>query len=426
MFVDEATITVRSGDGGNGVVSFRREKYVPRGGPDGGDGGPGGDVVLVADPHLTTLQDYRYKTRYRAERGGDGGGQRSIGKSGDPLELRVPVGTVVAEVGSGLLLGELARPGRRLIVARGGEGGWGNARFTTAVRQAPKHAERGEPGYERRLQLELKLLADVGLIGLPNAGKSTLLSRISRARPRIAAFPFTTKTPNLGVVEVGDRTFVAADLPGLIEGAHEGLGLGVRFLRHIERTRILVHLVDMSELAASPPREAFETVNRELAAYSPDLGERPQVVALNKIDAVSDPAALDEFEAYLRERGYEGCRISAVTGRGIDALIRRLAGMLAEIAPPPAEPAAGAEDVTVAPDPEDRRWTVDRTENGELVIAGRSIENLVAQADLDNPESVRHLHAKLKVRGVLKKLRRLGVKPGDKVRIGNVEFEYVE
>jgi len=262
MFVDEATITVRSGDGGNGVVNFRREKFVPRGGPDGGDGAPGGDVILVADPHLTTLLDYRYKDRYAAEPGGHGGRQRSSGKAGASIELHLPVGTAVTDADTDLFLGELLVPGSRLIVARGGEGGWGNHRFVTPVRQAPKYAEGGEPGVSRRLKLELKLLADVALVGLPNAGKSTLLSRISRARPKIADYPFTTTHPNLGVAQAGAYTFVVADLPGLIEGASEGLGLGIRFLKHIERTRLIAHLVDMTELASLPPIEAFETINR--------------------------------------------------------------------------------------------------------------------------------------------------------------------
>jgi GTP-binding protein len=323
-FVDEVRITVTSGDGGRGCVSFRREKFVPRGGPDGGDGGKGGDVVLVADRNLNTLLDYRYRREIRAERGAHGGGAGRTGAQGQDVELRVPVGTVVRdEAGDGTELADLSRPGERLVVARGGRGGRGNARFATPTRQAPDFATPGEPGETRVLRLTLKLLADVGLIGLPNAGKSTLLRRLSSARPRVASYPFTTLVPSLGVVEVDDRRFVAADIPGLIEGASRGVGLGDRFLRHIERTRVLVHVLDAGA-AALEDRDLladYETVRGELGGYEPSLLERREVVALNKIDLLADRGLLDAPEAELRRRAGAVVRISGATGEGIGPLL---------------------------------------------------------------------------------------------------------
>src|SRR5262245_32321808 len=299
MFVDEATITVFGGDGGNGCLSFRREKFVPRGGPDGGDGGHGGSVILVADPHVTTLLAFRYKTIFRAERGRHGEGANKSGRSGKNVEVRVPVGTVVSEDGGSVLV-DLSRPGQTFEAAHGGRGGRGNARFKTATNRAPRRHEPGQPGEIRTLRLELKLLADVGLIGLPNAGKSTLISRISAARPKIADYPFTTLSPNLGVVDRGgDRSFVVADIPGLIEGAHRGAGLGHRFLRHVERCRLLLHLVD----PASPERSALadiRTVNEELRLYRASLARKPQILVLTKADAVQDRHAVEQVLAFAR------------------------------------------------------------------------------------------------------------------------------
>jgi GTPase len=328
-FIDEAGILVCSGAGGDGSKSFRREKYVPFGGPDGGDGGRGGDVILVADRNLATLIDQRMRREVRAEPGAAGAGNNKTGRSAEDLVVRVPVGTIVRDAESdpeSPPLADLASDGARCVVARGGRGGRGNAFFRTPTRQTPEAAERGGAGQIRRLRLSLKLLADVGLVGFPNAGKSTLLRRISAARPRVAAYPFTTLVPALGVVEVGERRFVAADIPGLIEGASDGAGLGDRFLRHIERTRVLVHLVDAGSLAFEPRDLVadYDAIRRELAAYQETLLERPEIVVLTKLDLLADRAALEPFAAELTRRGRELLRVSAATGEGIDELLRAL------------------------------------------------------------------------------------------------------
>lgn len=332
-FIDEAEIEVVAGSGGDGCASFRREKFVPRGGPDGGDGGHGGDVVLVADRGLSTLLDQKLRPLARAERGAHGMGGQRDGRAGADVVLRVPVGTVVREAGAdGPPLADLVEHGQRLVVARGGRGGRGNVHFATATRQAPDRAESGRPGQSRRLRLSLKLLADVGLVGLPNAGKSTWLRRLSAARPRVGAYPFTTLVPSLGVVEAGDRRLVAADLPGLIEGASHGAGLGDRFLRHVERTRVLVHLLDAGTPAAEgreplAPLADWETIRAELAAYAAGLAERTEIVALNKIDLIAEDereARLAPLEAALRARGRTVLRVSGATGAGGDALRRAM------------------------------------------------------------------------------------------------------
>ncbi|NPB09197.1 MAG: GTPase ObgE [Thermodesulfobacteria bacterium] len=322
-FVDRAKIYVKAGDGGHGCVSFRREKYVPRGGPDGGDGGDGGDVILEASSQLHTLYDFHHQTHFRAESGRPGMGKKMKGRDGRDLILRVPVGTVVRDAETGEILYDFTRDGERFVVARGGRGGRGNARFATPTRQAPRFAEPGEPGEERWINLELKLIADVGLVGLPNVGKSTLLSRLTAAKPKIADYPFTTLSPNLGVVKLSDdRTFVIADIPGLIEGAHEGVGLGHDFLRHIERTRAILHVLDASRLEEC--KKDFEVINRELAHYHPKLLEKPTAIALNKIDLVPDREKLEEIKRYFEEKGYPVYLISAVTGEGLKELLEGL------------------------------------------------------------------------------------------------------
>ncbi len=315
MFIDEAKIYVEAGSGGEGMISFRREKYVPRGGPDGGDGGRGGDVVLETDPNLTTLQDYRYRSHYRAARGTHGGGSNRTGAEGAGVTLRVPVGTVVRDAGTGELLADLTEPGQRMTLACGGRGGRGNARFATSTHQAPQEAESGRPGESRTLRLELKLLADVGLVGSPNAGKSTLLARVSAARPKIADYPFTTLVPNLGVVSVGEASFVMADIPGLIEGASQGKGLGLQFLRHIERTRFLLLLI---ECTSADPAEEHRKLRSELAAHSPDLVALPHAVVLTKTDLAPGYLA-PPVEAFPGARGVHA--ISSVTGEGVTALL---------------------------------------------------------------------------------------------------------
>jgi GTP-binding protein len=328
MFVDEVDIHVTAGDGGRGCLSFRREKFVPRGGPNGGDGGHGGSVFIVASPHLNTLVNYRFHPEFQAERGRHGEGSNRTGRQGEDLELEVPPGTLVYEKtpdGERVLLADLTEVGQRVLVAKGGKGGWGNARFATSTNRAPRRVSPGEPGEDKILQLQLKLLADVGLVGFPNAGKSTLIARISSARPKIADYPFTTLTPNLGVVRLDhERSFVVADVPGLIEGAHRGHGLGHQFLRHVERTKVLVHVVDVSSLSDRDPVEDFETVRRELELFQPALAARPQIVAANKIDALDDEARVDRLRARAEALALPFLAISAATGAGIQALLEAM------------------------------------------------------------------------------------------------------
>jgi GTP-binding protein len=324
-FIDEAKIYVKSGDGGRGCVSFRREKYVPRGGPNGGDGGEGGDVVMIARENMTSLLDHRYQQHYRAKRGEHGKGKNQHGKNAVTFFVPVPLGTVVKDADTGEVLGDLTTDEETLLVAKGGRGGKGNARFVTSVNQAPKIAEPGGEGEEKTLLLELKLLADVGIIGFPNAGKSTLISRISAARPKIADYPFTTLVPNLGVVSYDDgRTFVVADIPGLIEGAHEGAGLGIQFLRHIERTKLLVHVLDLSPITEREPIEDYETMNRELKAYSEELSRKPQIVAPNKIDITESREKLKEIKKYFDDKKIKIFPISSATGDGLKELVREI------------------------------------------------------------------------------------------------------
>ena len=326
MFIDEAKIYVKAGDGGNGCLAFRREKYVPRGGPSGGDGGRGGDVYMVANDQLNTLLHFRFNPEHKAQRGRHGEGSNCTGQDGEPVVLEVPVGTVVYDADTGAKLHDFATPGEKVLIARGGRGGKGNARFATSTHQAPTEHQPGRPGQERRLRLELKLLADVGLVGFPNAGKSTLISRISAARPKIADYPFTTLEPNLGVVQLDDfRSFVVADIPGLIEGAHLGHGLGTQFLRHIERTKLLVHLVDVSEASGRDPVEDFDTVMHELESFSEDLAKKPMLVVASKIDAAQDPSRVESLKRLAEERGLPYFEISSVTGKGLEALKHAIA-----------------------------------------------------------------------------------------------------
>lgn len=336
MFVDEVDILVESGAGGAGSMSFRREKFVPRGGPDGGDGGKGGSVYAVASPHLNTLISYRFNREFHARRGGHGQGANRTGRDAEDLELEVPVGTLIyeqpAEPGADpILIGDLVQSGQRVLLAKGGIGGRGNARFVSSTNRAPRRFEEGLPGETRQLQLHLKLLADVGLVGFPNAGKSTLISRISAARPKIADYPFTTLTPNLGVVSLTDnRSFVVADVPGLIKGAHEGRGLGDRFLKHLDRTKVLVHLVDVSGASGRDPVEDFEVIRRELAHFNAEMASKPQIVTATKMDAVVDAGTVDRLEAHVVALDLPFLRISAVTGQGLDALLELIWKHLSE------------------------------------------------------------------------------------------------
>ncbi len=326
MFVDEVTIRVKAGDGGNGCMAFRREKYVPKGGPSGGDGGRGGDIVLYASIHHNTLLHFRFNPEHTAQRGRHGEGSNRTGRHGDSIELPVPVGTVAWDAGTGEMLHDFTVEGDKFVIARGGRGGRGNQHFATSVNQAPTRHEPGSPGEERRIRLELKLLADVGLVGFPNAGKSTLISRISAARPKIADYPFTTLEPNLGVVHADDmKTFVVADIPGLIEGAHEGHGLGIRFLRHVERTRLLLHLVDVSEFSGRDPKHDFDVILAELASFSEELARKPMFVVATKMDAAQDRKRVESLQRKAKRQGLPFFRISAVTGDGLDQLVRAVA-----------------------------------------------------------------------------------------------------
>lgn len=322
-FIDEAKIYVKAGDGGRGCISFRREKYIPKGGPDGGDGGKGGEVSIVADDGLTSLLDFRYKKNYMAERGEHGQGSNCTGKSGQDIIIRVPVGTIIKDAETGEAIDDLTKADQRIVIAKGGRGGKGNAFFTTSTRQAPKFAQPGEKGEERWLHLELKLLADVGIIGFPNAGKSTLISHISAAKPKVADYPFTTLQPHLGVVRFGEhQDFVIADIPGLIEGAHMGKGLGIKFLKHIERTSLFVHLIDISPQTERDPIKDFETINKELKAFNPDMAKRPQIIVLNKIDVTEARESLTKLLKFFKANGLTFFSISAATGEGLDKLVK--------------------------------------------------------------------------------------------------------
>jgi GTP-binding protein len=383
VFVDEAKIMVKGGDGGNGCMAFRREKYVPRGGPSGGDGGHGGSVYLEANPNDNTLLRYRYNREFKADRGRHGEGSNCTGMSGEDMHLKVPVGTLVYDQESGELLADLKKPGQRILVAQGGRGGRGNQHFAKPWHQAPREKEDGEPGEERHLRLELKLLADVGLVGLPNAGKSTLISVISAARPKIANYPFTTLEPSLGVVnadggtgghgtELG-RTFVVADLPGLIEGASHGAGLGIRFLRHVERTRLLAHLIDTGDTAEMEPVKAFEIIQGELAAFSETLTQKPVIVVATKLDATTDRTKLEELRKFCRKQGLEFHAISAATGEGVKELVRAMADALDRIPKPEFEEETEAQAVNEVEEVKDSE--------GEEILGDSKNENEAKRRD---------------------------------------------
>jgi len=417
MFFDEAKIYVKGGDGGNGCVSFRREKYVPFGGPNGGDGGKGGDVYLVVNPHLNTLVAFKRQRHFKAQRGGHGRGKNQTGRSGQDLVIEVPPGTVVRDAKTGEFIADLTEPGQKVLVARGGRGGRGNAAFATPTNQAPRIAERGEPGQERWLHLELKLIADVGIVGVPNAGKSTLLAAVSAARPKIADYPFTTLEPNLGVVALDEATsFVMADIPGLIEGASRGAGLGHTFLRHIERTRLIVHLLD----GASPnPLRDYETINEELALFDEKLAAKPQLVVLNKIDLPQAQAIWPAVKEAIEARGKPILSISALTGQGVREMLGRVAEMLKAL---PRKEVALPEAKILRPR-EEEAFTIVR-EDGAWRVRGAKVERLAAMTNWDLDEAVQRFHRIITRMGVTMALREAGVQIGDTVRIGKVELEW--
>jgi len=426
VFVDEVEIDVTAGDGGNGALSFRREKFVPRGGPDGGNGGRGGDVVIAVDGMLGTLADLRYKRKYRAQRGGDGGPNNKHGKDGRPLEIAVPPGTLVYDRVSGERLADLTSPGETVMGATGGAGGRGNSSFATATERTPRFAENGAPGESRSLRLELKLLADVGLVGYPNVGKSTLISKVSAAKPKIADYPFTTLAPNLGVVRIEEgRSFVVADMPGLIEGAHLGAGLGRQFLRHIERTSVIAHILDVSGLTGRDPLEDFEKINDELRLFSGKLAALPQVVVLNKMDMPGASAVAEAAEADLAKKGLAVLRISALNGEGVSALIYAVGEIVDKSRA--RVPAEAPEEVALytVPPPE-APLAVERVGDHDYVVSGRDVERIVAMTDLNNEYALRRLHRRLERMGVNRELKSMGAQDGDTVRIGSAELEYKE
>jgi GTP-binding protein len=426
MFLDVAEITVRSGRGGDGIVAFRHEAHVPRGGPGGGDGGRGGSVVFKVDPHKRTLADFHYKRVFTAQHGSNGQGSDKTGKSASNLNILVPPGTVIFDADTGEQIADLMAKGDTLLAARGGRGGRGNSAFATPTRQAPRFCEMGEKGEERRLRLEMKLIADVGLVGFPNAGKSTLISRISSARPKIAPYPFTTLQPNLGVVEFENgRDFVVADVPGLIEGAHAGVGLGHEFLRHVERTRILVHVVDVAGTEGRDPVEDYRTINRELQLHDERLAALPQFVAMNKTDVLQDETYLPALRAAAQADGREAFAISAVTGEGVRDLMGHVAALLEEIAP--VDPLADNKHVPrkfEAPLPPFRQLEVRRMATGVYVVRGTVPERMIERTNLNAPDGVEWLHQQLDEAGVIAQLDEMGAEPGDTVIIGDFELEY--
>ena len=421
-FVDEAVIHVKAGNGGNGCVAFRREKFVPRGGPAGGDGGRGGHVILLADPSVKTLVDLHLQRTYKAENGQHGQGSNKHGADGKDLVIRVPVGTVVYDAETGELIADLVKAGQRVIVARGGRGGRGNAAFATPTRQTPVFAELGEPGEERTLRLELKLLADVGIIGYPNVGKSTLISRISAARPKIADYPFTTLVPNLGTVRVDNFSFVVADLPGLIEGAHRGVGLGHQFLRHAERTSLLLHMVDIAAVEGRDPICDFETINEELRLYNPELAKKPQIVVANKMDLPNAPENLQRCLPYWRERGYEVFAISALTGEGIEPLVYRMAELVKAMQPTASLPEASEEVIVAPPKLTEAPLTIERLDEETWFVQGGEVERLTRLINASHPQALAEIKERLLRHGIWKAIRKAGAKAGDRIIVNGLEL----
>ncbi|MBU9720707.1 MULTISPECIES: GTPase ObgE [Bacillaceae] len=427
MFVDKVKIYVKGGDGGNGIVAYRREKYVPDGGPAGGDGGRGANVVFVVDEGLRTLMDFRYQRHFKGDRGENGRPKNQHGKSRDDMMVRVPPGTTVIDEDTGKIVADLTEEGQKAVVVKGGRGGRGNSRFATPANPAPEIAENGEPGQERNLVLELKVLADVGLVGFPSVGKSTILSVVSAARPKIADYHFTTLTPNLGVVETDDhRSFVMADLPGLIEGAHSGVGLGHQFLRHIERTRVIVHVLDMSGLEGRDPYEDYLTINDELKQYNMRLLERPQIIVANKMDMPQAEENLELFKEKLEE-DVEIFPISAVTKQGLNGLLRAVAD---KVETTPEFPLYDKEEVEQRVvykfQKQEEPFKILRDDDGAWVIEGHEIETMFKMTNFDREDSVRRFSRKMRHMGIDAALRERGAEDGDTVRILNYEFEFIE
>ena len=422
MFVDSANIKIKAGNGGNGAVAFHREKYIASGGPDGGDGGKGGDIIFVADDHLATLSDFRYKRKYAAENGADGSGSRKTGKKGKDLIIRVPRGTIIKEAESGAVMADLSSD-EPFICAKGGKGGWGNQHFANATRQAPRFARDGYPGEEWDIILELKLLADVGLLGFPNVGKSTLISVVSEAKPVIADYHFTTLTPVLGVVRMGpESSFVMADIPGLIEGAGEGVGLGHRFLRHVERCRMLVHIVDVSGSEGRDPIDDFNIINKELAVFNPELTKCPQIVAANKVDLATDEQ-LARFRSFIEEQGLPYYEIIAPIAEGTQELINAVAAKLAEL-PPIKRYESEPVPMSVLEKKKDTGFKVTEM-GGDYYVEAEWLLKILNKTDIDDYESLQYFQRVLESSGILDELRSRGIQENDTVIIYDFEFQYV-
>jgi GTP-binding protein len=423
MFIDRAKIYIKAGDGGDGAVSFRREKYIPAGGPDGGDGGKGGDVIFLVDESIHTLIDFKYKKHYKAEAGKNGSGSNCTGRSGKDLIIKVPPGTIIKDEATGMVIADLTKPEETFVIAKGGEGGKGNQHFATSTRQAPKFAKKGGSGEEKWITIELKLLADVGLIGYPNVGKSTLLSSVSAAKPKIANYPFTTLTPNLGVVSLGaENSFVLADIPGLIEGAHAGAGIGHEFLKHIERTKLLIHIVDVAAIEGRDPLEDFKIINNELMGYSSQLVDRPQIVAANKVDLTEGEKNLEIFKKAVEKEGYKVFPISAVTGKGVRELMLYTGELLRKL---PETKLPKEKEEIVYEVKQDEPFTV-KVENGVYIVEGEWVRRILGSVNLNNFDSLQYFQRAIQRIGIVDALKDLNIKEGDTVRMYDLEFDYIE
>lgn len=426
MFVDRAEIIITSGKGGDGAVTFRREPYVPEGGPDGGDGGDGGNIIFVADSNLRTLMDFKYKRKYEAENGQNGMRRKKYGKRGRDLEIKVPIGTMIIDKESGLLMKDMADKGDRLVAAKGGKGGKGNVHFKNSIRQAPNFAEAGELPKERTVILELKLIADVGLVGFPNVGKSTLLSVSTSARPKVANYHFTTIDPNFGVVDMYDKSFVMADIAGIIEGAHEGMGLGLKFLKHIERTKVLIHVVDISGSEGRDPIDDYKKIIEELGQYDEKLLSKPMLVAANKIDAACDEERLENFVKFVEADGKRVFKISAVARQGVQELLNAALNELENYIEPESDEIEYFDFVRDEIDEDFKKLKAYRDLDGVYVLEGKQLSKIFRSTNFNDIGSMRYLYKFIVDRGGIKMLEKLGLKEGDTVRIEDYEFEYYE
>ncbi len=426
MFVDRAEITIRSGKGGNGAVTFRRDPYVPDGGPDGGDGGDGGSVIFVADRNLRTLMDLKYKRKYQAENGQNGMKRNRYGKKGQDLYIKVPVGTLIIDKETGHLMKDLCTDGDTVVAAKGGKGGRGNVHYKSSIRQAPNFAEAGGFAREREVILELKLIADVGLLGFPNVGKSTLLSVCTNSRPKIAGYHFTTIDPNLGVVYIHDTSFVMADIAGIIEGASQGAGLGYKFLKHIERTKVLIHVVDVSGSEGRDPSDDYRKILAELEQYDPKLLRKPQIIAANKTDIITDQAKYDEFMAFMKAEGRKVVPVSAATRQGITELLNEVLHEIETYEEPEEQQMTMYDFAADDYDADYRKISAYRDEDGAYVLEGKQLTKIFNSTNFTDQGSIRYLYNYIEKQGGIKLLRQLGLKEGDTVRIQDFEFEYTE